>query len=1234
MIKYRLSKQGTDLLNDIKGGVNDIYNKAKNDKRLTKKLDKTYTGLESSIKLLFGCTSSDDNDKLLDGFISVFSKAVLLAYLQKFDNDRDLETLKSQYSYTDSEVKDRYFNDLKEQGIEITQEILDGGIPDDKKSEYEGAKIDTDFRFGFQGLAEVVTASVEILRSKVVNEKDVSDSLASNLLTVVRDDVTPEEYLTGGYMEKDIQLIALFGDPPLQNMYQEILNFIENDNNYYSIYTSALNSILGVYKYLLQDSFGLRPYVGVLSFRNLCCKVITKSYRLGRQQGSETVFKDMTSKLSRIYRVNEMTSRQFSVKQIVNSSSEVPMYFANKLLEYAMGRQLTYHLSEAVYRDYPNVNSWEAYEAEYVEPQLKSILIEAIYYSLEKNYTFKGIENPDDKVFDSKAFATQYASEGVSIREQLSSANMKSLVDADIQRVMRSLCSGGVVTKYNNLKGVVNSIAVRIVDVNGDLSLSNTRLLFDGCTASPNVEYSDGEVITEGRRGRDDTPIPYRVIEYQHDFNPTLSQAEPLFGYTAVDMFVARGRQISWSNILLGEDIKGTPIFANLGDPDAIPLQCNIVHNMIAGTRSGKGVMTMNILGSAIAEEKPVFYIDNKPDMAVLFADLSDMSMFVVNGHDYKAKNDAKGIFNDNGVAISGWKAGFENAPSYLRKSELMSKEATYTGGNKYADLIYFRAMLFTLSILAARVDLDGTEFYNSLGGDNGIVIVIDEFLNWQSNFENKMMGPADFFANAHRVSKQSRSEYEKLLDQLEELEIKMQSPNAKPEALATLPTKIARKKAQLSKTITPLDVYCTTFMDKYGDTAKHLSSLLQAGLKDKEGKRSDIFVIGQNIEYDGIRGALNGSGTYPQRDSGMFNYNDSTKNKSLMRGILNMLPHDWFMGRNVENPNYMGASTGGSGKKWINQRSYWGYCSGSMESLRSSAPDNTIYFKPYLVLNKSNEDDPKNPRKISVNGELVDDPDYTFVSQCRDRVNGASSGLWEKVRVKHLVTEEMREDALNGRDKHYGCLNPGIGFAGFASKIKQSNGKGEFSSSDLASSGNIANFVAQRLGYSNYREFLFDLSPRGLFSSKDIIDAIRNPATFDDLEERLPLFAEFNMLNADGDSEDTVPSFVESAEFGDGEELVGGEGNLYEEEDEEVFNPSPQTGGTATTDDGWSYVNNEEDDWEDEDDSNEIPESVIRQMCERIITEKAKQRNKVLSKELVNSFCDRIVNILKGGSF
>ena len=64
-----------------------------------------------------------------------------------------------------------------------------------------------------------------------------------------------------------------------------------------------------------------------------------------------------------------------------------------------------------------------------------------------------------------------------------------------------------------------------------------------------------------------------------------------MFGYKAVEMFQRRGVKLGWDKILLGEDIKGTPVFASLLDIDDMPLQRNTVHNMMAGSRAGKGVI-------------------------------------------------------------------------------------------------------------------------------------------------------------------------------------------------------------------------------------------------------------------------------------------------------------------------------------------------------------------------------------------------------------------------------------------------------------------------------------------------------------------------------------------------------------------------------------------------------------------------------------------------------------------
>ena len=148
------------------------------------------------------------------------------------------------------------------------------------------------------------------------------------------------------------------------------------------------------------------------------------------------------------------------------------------------------------------------------------------------------------------------------------------------------------------------------------------------------------------------------------------------------------------------------------------------------------------------------------------------------------------------------------------------------------------------------------------------------------------------------------------------------------------------------------------------------------------------------------------------------------------MRGIFNRFKHDWFMGYNHEKngvtTKYMNAESAGSAsKKWIEDRQYWGYCYDvDMATLRTSCPSNTTFFKPYLVLNKHFEDDPDNPKTISVADEegQVTHPDYVFVTQCRDRVNKVP-GLWNKVRLIMADAYQQKLHMKQGQKVH--CTRP-----------------------------------------------------------------------------------------------------------------------------------------------------------------------------------------------------------------
>lgn len=455
--------------------------------------------------------------------------------------------------------------------------------------------------------------------------------------------------------------------------------------------------------------------------------------------------------------------------------------------------------------------------------------------------------------------------------------------------------------------------------------------------------------------------------------------------------------------------------------------------------------------------------------------------------------------------------------PDYMASA--FFEQRAYEGN--FGDYVYYRGMLFTLGILMARVAFAGNpDIYNNLGGSQGVVFVYDEYKNFQYNFESTFLEVSGKFCNKNIIKLNAvRKEFEKLKEELDALQIDRDalSDNTK---IAKIDLKIAQKEKAIQNLVKPEQLYATTAITKLGDSIKYISTKLDAGFKDSEGKLSDIFVIGQDLEKKGLWGAGNPSGTYSQRDSGDFNNNNDTKGYSLTRGILDAFQHDYFMGYNSGFPKYIGAGINGSpAKKWVADKKYWAYVKNkTTEEIKSGSGVRAKFFKPYLVLNNNMEDDPANPTGAA---------DYEFVRQCRDRVNEASAGLWEQVRLKHL-TDDKRRDAEQGINKHYGELNEGIGFAGLAELTKSTVSNEPFNpASDLRKSFDIANYVAGCMGYSSYQELLFDFSPNGLFSINDIVNAIGNPASYMDLESRLPLYYEFNTANLLGgqrEEEDIEP--------------------------------------------------------------------------------------------------------------
>lgn len=99
-------------------------------------------------------------------------------------------------------------------------------------------------------------------------------------------------------------------------------------------------------------------------------------------------------------------------------------------------------------------------------------------------------------------------------------------------------------------------------------------------------------------------------------FDVAAYNGEILFAYKAIQKILESGGNIDLQRTLLGKDVRGRNVTFNFAD------KSNIISLILAGSGSGKGVMTLNILATFIACGCPTVYVDWKPDMSAMLWEL------------------------------------------------------------------------------------------------------------------------------------------------------------------------------------------------------------------------------------------------------------------------------------------------------------------------------------------------------------------------------------------------------------------------------------------------------------------------------------------------------------------------------------------------------------------------------------------------------------------------------------
>ncbi|MBO5386673.1 MAG: hypothetical protein J6A59_00795, partial [Lachnospiraceae bacterium] len=179
----------------------------------------------------------------------------------------------------------------------------------------------------------------------------------------------------------------------------------------------------------------------------------------------------------------------------------------------------------------------------------------------------------------------------------------------------------------NSLKNVI-VVAERKENVNTRIRIcSNTAIDSDNFVKSLYNRLNTGtsNAIQVKQVGKYD----HGVLELDIIYNQRVYSQDSLFAYQVKDILKEQGIRPSWNNVVLGKTDDGTIMTYNFKNKKSP------TYALYAASRSGKGVMTLNLIASALADGCKLMYIDGKPDMACTLGDVAwaqGLDAFVFNG--------------------------------------------------------------------------------------------------------------------------------------------------------------------------------------------------------------------------------------------------------------------------------------------------------------------------------------------------------------------------------------------------------------------------------------------------------------------------------------------------------------------------------------------------------------------------------------------------------------------------
>lgn len=860
---------------------------------------------------------------------------------------------------------------------------------------------------------DVGISDVEIEGSVGESVEDTEDEVDFPEDKFPEDELDDEES-TGDLEKEPEEEKKEIGKVSLTAKDEEILQYYEG------LYLSIIGLMEGRYTAQFETGYELIHFAGVLTKDGLA--KLSGSSVVKERDYLFISFYDIVASRMGIIECEERSNIDISKRifETYASGGRKLLYFPYKMLEYVYGRKAPTgdnQRSLNTYEPHSEASNWNGYRNTEVRKSLKNVTKAAVLNFIKNS-------------FDTEEYTSKKATEA-----------LKDFLDffKDCLSVSLSMVEWVKSTSEYGGKSV-SMFKLRVCDplnaIVGDLTQEIISNVFSG--------------------NKGDSPFSYECLEkpdfcfkeYAHEFNHERSQASPLFAYKAYLALKEQGIEPSVENMILGKAEDGT-IMRN--GKNGVSLGNNLIHNIVAGSRAGKGVMTLNILAAGIYSNKAIFYLDNKPDMATIFQHMCS-DMFVVNGSKIESKYDDHGFFSSIDSRVN-----WSNVPDYAMKAFSVSERSW----SKLGNLFYLRALKLVVGLIIGRgMGGDGPEF----NGSDGIMFVVDEFSIVQDNI-------SDLF--------------EKILGKLPP--IKFEECKSEIMGGALTPKKLAEIESSMKRSYSEETMYAISWINSISEDLNFIDDTRRASFSDSEKVASDIFIIGQDIN----RGVISSSGLsstiVPYSTGGRYKSTGymgvsnegkkliDMKGNSFIRNYFTFRNSDAFFGRNDKSTILaMGNKASKAYGRLDSVANNFVYLSEYNEDVRNTllkgveSPNIAIaskgvYFKPFLVLNANTD---------------------TYVSQMKERVK-SGHGSPEEVVAENRPVEGVEPNI--SWYENTGLTNM-VGFEGYIAGMGIPN-----LHERLKKSGDIMNYVVQNLiGYpGTWFDFITDMRPEWLFTVNDIASLV-----------------------------------------------------------------------------------------------------------------------------------------------